>query len=617
MPSTMVDALHTTNVNLGGLLGVLSQHLYSTPVVAVRELIQNAHDAISRRRIEAGWQETGHIHVGSEGNVLRISDNGSGLTEPEIHAMLATVGIGYTRQLREQNAGDQLIGLFGLGFLSAFVVARKVSVITCSYRTPGETWRYQSLDGEQYWVSPMPSRGGIGTTVELELRDDYAFLADMNELNRVTGFYCALLREPIFIGDNHVNDLLPPWRVPAGAVALHPVQARKRDLAFASRFEKQFEPLCTMPVRTTADSDVQGMLWVQDGSFYGGTDNRKLSVFVRGMLLDDNASDLLPHWAGFISGVIESSHLTPTASREDLQRDAGYQQARASIEQALINGLVAVAAEQPEAWQRVLARHGQELLGAALCDDRLFDLLAASVPVPTSHGDMTVRGLEHDGAIHVSMGSGGFEDMLARALGTPVARGDRYAVLGFLRRWVERRGGRLVELGTERGDHHLFQAEPLAPAETDWLQAQLCSSGEKIIAARFRPEAMPLVLVPDRDAELKQRLEADRENRRISLSALRLARSFAATLDGGTAARLYLNLDNPAIHALLARFRQAPDQAGQLAPALSLLRAFKVVLMGAGSSSDTGDFNRAFHDIAEAVMRLLANSTQRTEEVRA
>lgn len=612
----MVDALHTTNVNLGGLLGVLSQHLYSTPVVAVRELIQNAHDAISRRRIEAGWHDAGRIHVSGEGNVLRVSDNGSGLTEPEIHAVLATIGIGYTRQLRQQNASDQLIGLFGLGFLSAFVVARKVSVITCSHQTPSETWRYQSLDGEQYWVSPMPSRGGIGTTVELELREDYDFLADMAELNRVVGFYCALLREPVYIGDKHINAMLPPWRVPIGAVALHPVQARKRDIAFASQFERQFEPLCTLPVHASADSDVQGMLWVQDGSFYGGNDNRKLSVYVRGMLLDDNASDLLPRWAGFISGVIESSCLTPTASREDLQRDAGYHQARAAIEQALVDGLVAVAAEQPEAWQRVLTRHGQELLGAALCDDRLFDLLAESVPVPTSHGDMTARGLEHNGVIHVSMGGGGFEDMLARALGTPVAQGDRYAVLSFLRRWVERRGGRLVELGTERGDDQLFQAVPLSPAEAEWLQAQLGTPGENIVAARFKPEAMPLVLVPDRDAELKQRLETDRENRRISLSALRLARNFAATLDSGPVARLYLNLDNPAIHTLLVRFRQAPNQAGQLDPALSLLRAFKVVLMAAGTGSDAGDLNLAFQGIAEAVIRL-ANITERTEEVRA
>ncbi|NEL42086.1 MAG: molecular chaperone HtpG, partial [Xanthomonas perforans] len=95
----------------------------------------------------------------------------------------------------------------------------------------------------------------------------------------------------------------------------------RRQREFAARFERNFEPLCCMPVRAEEGSDAVGLLWVQDGATYGTSDNRNLSVFLRGMLLDDNARELLPPWAGFIGGVIESNRLTPTASREDLQRD--------------------------------------------------------------------------------------------------------------------------------------------------------------------------------------------------------------------------------------------------------------------------------------------------------
>ena len=121
-----LSSVHQTQVDLGGLMTVLGQHLYSTPIVAVRELVQNAHDSLVRRRMEdLAWQGEGKILVEGDlaAGVLRISDCGAGLTADEIHSFLATVGVGYTRKLRESSGSENLIGLFGLGFLSAFVLA--------------------------------------------------------------------------------------------------------------------------------------------------------------------------------------------------------------------------------------------------------------------------------------------------------------------------------------------------------------------------------------------------------------------------------------------------------------------------------------------------------------
>lgn len=102
---------------------------------------------------------------------------------------------------------------------------------------------------------------------------------------------------------------------------MHRALVQRKNLAFAAQFESSFEPICTIPVVPAGMSDAVGILWIQDGATYGTSDNRNLSLFLRGMLLDDEARELLPPWAGFIGGVIESSKLTPTASREDLQRD--------------------------------------------------------------------------------------------------------------------------------------------------------------------------------------------------------------------------------------------------------------------------------------------------------
>jgi len=216
MFSTPAAEIRRAGVDLNGLMTVLGKHLYSTPVVALRELVQNAHDSIIRRRIEQPGVEVPSriaVQVDAAAGVLRIIDTGAGLTRQEIHDYLATVGVGYTRGLRQGGEDDEgLIGMFGLGFLSAFVLARRVSVRTTSYQTPELGHLYVSSNAEQYTVSEVPARA-VGTEVELELHPDFLPLANEARLHEVLGRYCALLSEPIFIGaaGEALNPEPPPW----------------------------------------------------------------------------------------------------------------------------------------------------------------------------------------------------------------------------------------------------------------------------------------------------------------------------------------------------------------------------------------------------------------------
>ncbi len=604
--SAQTAQIRRAGVDLGGLMSVLSKHLYSTPMVALRELVQNAHDSIVRRRIEQpDWQGAARIDViaDSAAKTIRIVDTGAGLTEHEIHAFLATVGVGYTRTLRQQDDDSGLIGMFGLGFLSAFVLAKRVSVRTTSYQQPDQGHCYVSSSAEQYSVSPIAPRE-VGSEVLLELHDEFAALAHDARLRDILGRYCVLLREPIHVdgAGEPINPEPPPWRRDDRS-ALHPLQARRRKLEFAAHFEHDFEPICTFDLRPEGGSDAIGLLWVQDGGTYGTSDNRNLSIFLRGMLLDDDARDLLPPWAGFIGGVIESNRLTPTASREDLQRDAHYTAIQHALSEALISGLGEIARSQPEAWRRVLLRHNEALLGASLCDERLFALMMDSVRIPTSQGDLVARDLQSKGALHVLLDSdSGFEEMLFRTLGVPVAHGNRYAVVPFLRRWTQAKGLRLVELGTEQGNRQLFNLAELPEAEQAWL-ASLLGDEEKLIVARFSPPGLPLVVVPDREAELKRRLEEDDADKRISTAALRLARQFTAKIQSTQLSRLYINLDNPAIQALLDAHRQGNPRS---ASAARLLRAFKRIMASHNDKENASQLGSALADLAVAVHDLLA-----------
>jgi molecular chaperone HtpG len=301
-----------------------------------------------------------------------------------------------------------------------------------------------------------------------------------------------------------------------------------------------------------------------------------------------------------VGGVIESTALTPTASREDLQRDDVYRAVQTALAEALIGGLAEVAEENPAAWRRVLARHNEALLGASLSDGRLFDLLADDLRVATSQGNLPVRSIRSGGSIHVALSSGGgFEETLFRALRVPVARGDMYAVVPFLREWVTRRGGRLIEVGTQEGNRQLFRPVDLPESEVEWLADNL-GDGELVVPARFAPAELPLVVVPDREAELKRRLESDEADARISVAALKLARAYTATVDGSTLARLFVNLDCPAVASVLDAFRAGNPRA---AAAAKLLWSLKVI-MATGEEESSLDLNRALAEAGRAAVAL-------------
>jgi molecular chaperone HtpG len=598
--------IHTTEVDLGGLMTVLGSHLYSTPSVAIRELVQNAHDSISRRRIEdpafADDEGAIELHADPARGVLVVRDDGAGMTREEVQQFLATIGVGYTRELRERSKAEELIGMFGLGFLSAFIIAERTRVRTTSCRSPGETVEYRSTTGERYALGAGPSRP-VGTEVELQLADEHRLLAQRDSLNATVAHYCRLLDVPVTVnGGEPVNAEPPPWRDGDGAVAEHPAQRQRRRREFAEAMDRFFAPVCFVDVTPEGGSDAQGLLWVQDAATYGGSDNRQLAVYVRGMLVDDDARDLLPRWAGFVTGVVESRSLTPTASREDVQRDATYEAVRAHLHEALVTGLAAVAREQPEAWARVLRRHNEALLGAALSDERIEALVAEDLHVATSDGDMTVRELvaAGGGRAHVGLGEGGFEEMRFRALGVPIALGTRYAVLPFLRRWCRDRGIEVVEIGTQKGDSALFRRVAVEEEDACWLASELAGPGHELIPAAFEPAAMPFVLVPDREAELKRLIEADDAEERIASAALHLARVHTSTIEGGRTARLYVNVEAPAVAALLEARRRGEDTAA----ATGLLRAVLALIAAGERGHGRVDLEAALGDITTAVRRL-------------
>ncbi|MFV8749306.1 ATP-binding protein [Nannocystaceae bacterium ST9] len=618
--------MHKTRVDLAGLMRVLGEHLYSTPTVALRELVQNAHDSCERRRLEDHDPnaEPKIVVIADPGaRTLSIEDTGAGLTADEVERYLATVGAGYTRTLRdrEPEASKGLIGYFGLGFLSAFVVADRVEVWTCSYQAPEQAWRFVSRDGQTYTLEPAPSRP-VGTRVTLALGERFAELANPLAIRRLLTRYASLLRHPVFcpldaehedrIGEA-VNAEPPPWRDDREHSDL---RARKLALDFAARFEASFEPLCVLPLGE--NGPVRGLLWVQDSATYGSSDNRRAWVFVRGMMISDDARELLPRWAGFCGVVVETDELIPTASREDLQRDANFDRAQAQIREALIEGLAGLARRDPATWRRISTRHNEALLGAALCDDRLFEVIVEQASLPTSQGDLSLERIRErsQGRVHISQAErGGFEELLFRALGIPVVKGVRYAAAPIARRWADRRGIPVIQLGTEISERALFRrvdeaelADPrIGPRLREAFGPDHFATELEVVLSRFAPTHLPFVLVPDREVELKRRIEADEADKRISTAALGLARIFTAAIVEGPPLRLHLNLDCPVIDQLGRRLADQGPDAPAARRALALLRPLVALLSQIDEHDPTMSSEQALRELCSLAETLLAD----------
>ena len=558
--------LQRAQVDLTGLLAVLGSHLYSAPEVALRELVQNAHDSCTRRRLEDVLAEARiEVIAEPEAGLLRFIDNGAGLTREEIVRYLATLGAGYTRLLRERS--DDLIGAFGLGFLTAYGVSQRVVVTTCSYQTPGETWVFTSLDGSSFTLdvgAPRP----VGTEVCLHLKPDLAHLGRPERVRQLLSRYCALLQHPVLVPDRPVNADPPPW-----SRSLPPAALRSACLAWAERFEHRFRPLVSAPL-VDLPHGAGGLFWVQDGGRYASSDNRQVSVFVRGMLVSAEAHELLPDWAGFCGAVISCDALQPTASREDIQKDTTFSDLKAGVRAALVKGLAELSRTDEASWSRILRRHNEALLGAALEEGALYAMLEGSLRVPTSEGALTVPEVHRASPQGLLLAGGeslGYEQVLYRAVGRPVIDGTRYAVVPFVRQYAAAHNIPVIELGTTAGDETLFRPASVGPGTEALLQELLGSPEVKVVAASFAPSALPVVLVPDREAALKRTLEDEKADARIASGLLGLARMYTASLEGGHLARLYVNLDNPVVARLVVARGARQRHAAVLLKSLAAL----------------------------------------------
>ncbi|HKS30743.1 MAG TPA: HSP90 family protein [Pyrinomonadaceae bacterium] len=379
-------------VNLGGIIDLLSNHIYSSPQVFIRELLQNAVDAITARtHMDAAHEGRVWIELpapeGSEPPTLVFRDNGIGLTEDEIHGFLATIG---QTSKRDELVGGRsdYIGQFGIGLLSCFVVSDEIVVLTRSAAEgAGGTTEWRGYSDGTYSIRSVDDEMEAGTEVRLRSKAGSESYFDAKEVARLAHHYGSLLPYPISLttprGTSLVNEEEPPWKQEFAAAEF------ERD-AYLDYGRKSFgmDFLDYVPLRSSV-GDVRGVAFVlpQAMSLASRKTHR---VYLKNMLLSEDAEGLLPEWAFFVKCVVNADDLRPTASRESFYEDEALQVTRQALGRCLRNYLVEMAERSPQRLKNLIALHYISIKALAAEDDEFFRIFVNWLPFETNMGTMTL-----------------------------------------------------------------------------------------------------------------------------------------------------------------------------------------------------------------------------------
>lgn len=404
----------TFQVDLRGLVDLLSHHLYSSPRVYLRELLQNAVDALTARRalepdaaadvsVNASAEaasDTFGIRVYADGAVVRVEDDGVGLTEADVHAFLATIGRSSKRaeQVAEQRA--DFIGQFGIGLLSCFLVADEIHVLSRSARTPAAPaveWRGRGDGSYSVRALPASARPRPGTTVTLTPRADAGEWTKPGQVLALARHFGSLLRHPVTFDDgsgsngngNGGSAGTPVNPEPAPWTRTYPTPgARARALAAYGQDVFGFTPLDTIELDLPAVG-LKGIACVLPEAVPAGRRHGH-RVHVKGMLLSEQAPEILPEWAFFVRCVVDAESLRPTASRESLYEDDTLAAVRDALAERLRAWIARAAASDPELLGRFLRAHHLAVKSLAVHDDEILRMLLPWLPFETTDGHATL-----------------------------------------------------------------------------------------------------------------------------------------------------------------------------------------------------------------------------------
>ena len=397
-------------VDLRGIIDLTANHLYSSPDVFVREVIQNAVDAITaRRQFDPNHRGAVRIELvpgsaaGADGAETRpatisVVDDGVGLTMEEVQTFLSTVG-GSSKREEAESTAERLagtdggspsvdpgnpgyLGRFGIGLLSCFMVTDEIVVVSRSAsasQPPHQAVEWRGRSDGTYSVRELQvGSAQPGTTVYLVAKAGLEEYFELDRLVELARRFGQMLPVPITVvcegSATSVNREIPAWRI-----------APDDDVTLSDLCQDSlgFRPIDIFPISAPAGG-VEGFGFIRPDRSSSWAS--KSHLYASGMFVGEGVSDLVPNWATFVGCILNSTGLGLTASREAIHEDARLEAASDEIAKAVRGRLVHLMRNDRDRFDAVMAVHDTEIRGLAVKDAEFLGLIIDLLDFETTLG---------------------------------------------------------------------------------------------------------------------------------------------------------------------------------------------------------------------------------------
>lgn len=402
------------------LLDMMIHSIYTHKEIFLRELISNASDAIDKLYFKSLTDDKVGLNkddfaiwitADKDTRTLKIADNGIGMTEEELENNLGTIANSGSFKFKNENKLDednQIIGQFGVGFYSAFMIAKKVTVISKAYGSD-KAYRWESEGVDGYTITE-DSKGSTGTEIILELLDDtddenYSEFLDQYRIKSLVKKYSDYIRFPIKMEVTHsrpkdqteeekkegkapeyedyievetLNSMVPLWKKNKN-------ELKDEDYKhfYTEKFFDYSEPLKYAHVKNEGNANYDALLYIPSKApfdYYSKEYEKGLQLYSNGVLIMDKCADLLPDYFSFVKGLVDSDDLSLNISRELLQHDRQLKVIAKSIEKTISSELKKMLRNDREKYEEFWKAFGLQLKYGIYSDygmhkDKLQDLL--------------------------------------------------------------------------------------------------------------------------------------------------------------------------------------------------------------------------------------------------
>ena len=394
------------------LLDLMINSIYTNKEIFLRELLSNASDAIDKlyyqsltdKRIKVNKKDLCiKIEIDKENRLLKIIDTGIGMNKEELENNLGMIAKSGSLQFKEENEKKKdvnIIGQFGVGFYSSFMVSDDVTVISKKYNEE-DAYKWESTGAEGYTIT-KGEKDTYGTTIILKIKSDneeynYSDFLDTYTIETLVKKYSDYIRYPIKMNvtrrelkkgskdeyedvtkEETLNSMIPLWKKDKNKIT-----GEEYNNFYQSKFYDYENPIKVIHTSVEGMTSYKAILFLPAHApfdYYSKEYEKGLALYSNGVLIMDKCSDLLPDYFGFVKGVVDSDDLSLNISREILQQDRQLKLIASNIEKKIKSELESMLKDERDKYEKFFKEFGMQLkLGVyndyGMHKDELKDLL--------------------------------------------------------------------------------------------------------------------------------------------------------------------------------------------------------------------------------------------------